>query len=561
MHATDCSRCAEFEKQRDELFGQLAELNKLVELQEADLKRYRAEAESNTPNQPERVPKNQLQLAFEEVLASIQDSAERKALEDAVANNEADGGANTSSNDSATEGQSKNKKKGSGGRRKLELSKLDVERVVIDPDEVVACNGEGFELLGTETSNRVAFRPAAYFRLQIERRKWARRVPQTEEAPEGTEVLVGLPPPSVWPYYMADPSAIGRGIVAKYDDLLPKHRQQKISRRHGFEVPRSTLCGWMKEAHANLHHIVDAMFNEAKTTAYCIGTDATSAPVRGPGRGSLEPWQVFVFIADQDHVVFRYAPSGTSAAVSTMLEGYRGCVVADAAPIFDILYRDGEMIEVACWSHMRRYFWKALGSHAGVAMQFLALISKLFLIARWSQSIPLPERTEARAARARPILAAIDALVKAHDHEEDARSPLAKAIGYYKNQRAALHRFLEDGRLPLHNNASESSLRNLVLGRHNWMFFENETGLKWYVTFRSLLASCHLHDLNPQEYLQDVLRLVPHWPKSRVIELAPKHWRATKEGLSEEQRAIITPPWIHDWPTVSMNSPRTAKAA
>jgi len=557
-----CPRCVELEKERDELLEQLAELNKLVELQEADLERHHAEAEANTPNQPERVPKDQMQLAFEEVLASIQDDAERKALMEAASNDESDGTDDAPANDEGKKKEpGKSKKKSSGGRRNLELSKLAVERVIIDPEEVVACNGEGFELIGTETSNRVGFRPAAYFRLEIERRKWARVRPETEEAAEGTEVLVGLPPPSVWPYFMADPSAIGCGIVAKYDDLLPKHRQQKISRRHGFEIPRSTLCGWMKEAHAYLHHIVDAMFDEAKTTAYCIGTDATSAPVRGPGRGPLEPWQVFVFIADQDHVVFRYAPSGTSEAVSSMLEGYRGCIVADAAPVFDILYRDHEMTEVACWSHMRRYFWKALGSHPRVAMQFLALISKLFLIARWAQTIDLPERTEARAARASPILKAIDALVRAHEKDEDARSPLAKAIGYYKNQRAALHRFLDDGRLPLHNNASESGLRNLVLGRHNWMFFENETGLKWYVTFRSLIASCHLHDLNTQDYLQEVLRLVPHWPKSRVIELAPKHWRATRERLSDAQRAIITPPWLHDWPRLAEPPPTAEEAA
>ena len=42
--------------------------------------------------------------------------------------------------------------------------------------------------------------------------------------------------------------------------------------------------------------------------------------------------------------------------------------------------------------------------------------------------------------------------------------PLAKAIGYTRNQREALRRFLDDGRLPLHNNASESQLRRDVIG-------------------------------------------------------------------------------------------------
>ena len=70
-----------------------------------------------------------------------------------------------------------------------------------------------------------------------------------------------------------------------------------------------------------------------------------------------------------------------------------------------------------------------------------------------------------------------------------------------------------------------------------------------------------LHDLNPQDYLQEVLRLAPHWKKSRVVELAPKHWRQTRERLSEPQRQIITPPWARSWPTVSATAPPGSAAA
>lgn len=90
------------------------------------------------------------------------------------------------------------------------------------------------------------------------------------------------------------------------------------------------------------------------------------------------------------------------------------------------------------------------------------------------------------------------------------RGPLRAAITYYDNQRDALRRLLEDGRLRLDNNISEGQLRRLVLGRVNWNYFANETGLNWYVVFRSLIASCHMHQLNPQEYLEQVLRLAPH---------------------------------------------------
>ena len=125
----------------------------------------------------------------------------------------------------------------------------------------------------------------------------------------------------------------------------------------------------------------------------------------------------------------------------------------------------------------------------------------------------------------------------------DPRGPLAKAIGYYENQRGALHCFLDDGRLRLDYNISEAQLRNLVLGRHNWQWFANETGLRWYTTVRSLIASAALHGLNAQEYLEQLLRLAPHGPVTRVIELAPKHWARTVAGLDARLRAILTRPW------------------
>lgn len=64
-----------------------------------------------------------------------------------------------------------------------------------------------------------------------------------------------------------------------------------------------------------------------------------------------------------------------------------------------------------------------------------------------------------------------------------------------------------------------------------------------YTTFRSLIASCALHGLNPQEYLEQVLRLAPHWPITRMLELAPKYWAKTKVGLDARQRAIVARPW------------------
>ena len=125
----------------------------------------------------------------------------------------------------------------------------------------------------------------------------------------------------------------------------------------------------------------------------------------------------------------------------------------------------------------------------------------------------------------------------------DPRGPLDAAMGYYLNQRSALRQFMKDGRLRLDNNRSEQALRHLVVGRANWTFFANEAGLSWYASFRSLIASSTLHGLNAQTYLEEILRLGPHWPVNRVLELAPRYWASTRAGLGDRHRAILRPPW------------------
>jgi hypothetical protein len=51
----------------------------------------------------------------------------------------------------------------------------------------------------------------------------------------------------------------------------------------------------------------------------------------------------------------------------------------------------------------------------------------------------------------------------------------------------------------------------------------------------SLIASARLHGLDPEAYLRDVIRVLPHWPKDRNIELAPKYWAATRLRLDATQ--------------------------
>lgn len=629
-----CARVVELETQVSGLEAQLHEAIKVGELQKAELERYRRVVEANRPNHPERVPASHLQLAFDRVMETLGCDISTLGLGESPANDDPSQDENEPAPPADPSGAStgdgkgpevERKKRHSHGRRRLDLSKLPVVEQCIEPPEVIAAGGNGYILIGQEVSERVAIRPAEMIRFRLIRTKYVSAeaiaagqevgvavecadeesepsvvvardeasaaeesgatssedaatgdAESTTTCPSSTEpprpaFFIAPLPESIWPNVMGDPSAIAHVTISKYGDLLPLNRQETISLRRGFVLPKSTQCGWLKAAHAYCVHVVDAMMADACKNAFLIATDATSASVLPPRKGqgrdesseteqsrSCQPWHVFVFIADRDHVVFRYDREHTGAVFTKMLKGYHGNLLADAASVFDVLYRDHGMTENGCWFHARRPFYQALETDSVRAFEGLALISKLFEVDRnlRAENLDLVTFTQRRAEQSRPILKLFDGWVALNEQRVDPRSPLDSAIGYYRNQREALHHFLYDGRIRLDNNLSEQALRNLVVGLANWVFFANETGIGWYTTFRSLIASCALHGLNPEIYLEQLLRIVPHWPKNRALELSPKYWTRTVATLDARWRAMLARPWEPDVILCAELSPR-----
>jgi hypothetical protein len=234
--------------------------------------------------------------------------------------------------------------------------------------------------------------------------------------------------------------------------------------------------------------------------------------------------------------LFGYTPTHDGAAVDQFLAGYKGYLVADAHVVFDHLFKEGEIIEVGCWAHARRYFFKALSSDPDRAREALALINGLFRVERDLKNVSPEKRMVVRQADAQPM---VDAFFTWCDRQVDLvldETPIAKGIGYARNQRVALQRFLADGRLPLHNNWSERELRREALGRKNWLFLGSDDGAEANTTFVSLLASVQLHGLEPWSYLRDLFCLLPSWPRRRVIDLAPVNWQETLQNQDVQKR-------------------------
>ncbi|MCK6546830.1 IS66 family transposase [Myxococcota bacterium] len=539
-----CIRCARADEERQELHAELLrlraenatltsqvrELVKVNELQAADLDRLRKVIEGQRqPNQPERVDEESMQLAFTCVVKAMAGKPLAKALEEAKA--EADASAS---------GAAAKKQPRTGNRRDFDASGLPVIEERIVPDEVAACGGVGWRELEPEVTDRVAYRRARFEIIRTTRTRWVRVADDDAGAAKG-QILAAAVPDWALPSMMADASLIAEIAMNKYGFALPLHRQEKMTELRGFALARSTQYDWCEYGAKKLAPIVDAMHAESLRDSFMIATDATSAPVRAPG-GTIN-WHVFVFISDLGHIFFRAVRHHDSASISALLHGFQGRLLSDASSIYNALHTIG-VVELACWAHVRRYFWKATLTESALAHEALSIIGALFkVIAASNRLSSLTDRGAFRVKHATPLVDALDDWMKQARTRAEPGGRLEAAINYATNLHDARRAFLGDPGSKLHNNDAERELRHVKKALDNWTHFETKAGLELYSVYRTLIASCAVHRLNPYDYLEDVLRLVRHWPVDRSIELAPKYWRTTRTGLDERMRRALHPPW------------------
>jgi len=426
--------------------------------------------------------------------------------------------------------------------------------IVLLPPEVQQAGLDAFVRVGEEVREVLERRPASMVAVRIVRPKFIPRVVASGDtaaasciAPEGqseracddetsppdVQFLIAEVPELPIERGLAGPGMLADTVVRRWQDHMPLYRLALMYARDGVVLARSTMCGWHEQLADLAEPLVEAMLRDAFTAPY-LCADATGVLVLA--KEQCRKAHFWVLVAPERHVLYRYSHKHDSEAVDRLLTGYKGYLVADAATVFDHIYKSGDIVEVACWAHARRYFFKALGSEPELAGHALGRIKALFKIERAIKTALRKKREQVRREQSKPIL---DAFFEWCDEQAAVvldDTPISRAIGYARNQRAALSRFVTDGRLPLDNNISERNLRREVLGRKNWLFLGSDEGARVNTVFVSLLASCQLHGIEPWAYLRDIFCLLRWWPKNRLLELAPAFWKQTLQQPETQQR-------------------------
>lgn len=462
----------------------------------------------------EKVDPNQLTLMLEQIEDELKDAG----LEELLAEEDQE-----SEQTDEEEPPKKRKKKGHG-RRPLppHLPRTTQEYKVADENRLCATCDQPMSTIRWDVSEQLEFVPASFQVIQYKREVVACSL--CKDKVTTAECL-----DKVFDRGLGGPGLLAHILASKYGDHLPLHRQHQIYLRSGVDLAVSTMCNWVRDTTRILAPLVERL-HERAVTSHLLQTDATGIKVLDPkDPQGVRKGTLWSYVGDGTHAVFRYTPDGTGEEGPwQFLKARKGYLQADAANVFDRLFNGkvANAIEVGCWSHARRKYYKLKDSDPRVAIP-LKYIQKLFRVERDADQKGLSdvERLALRHKRSRPILSKLKRWILLTIKRENPKSQLAQACSYSINHWEALTRFLTDGRLGLTNNLVERQMRKVALGRHNYLFVGSDAGGEWAAIAFSLIGSCQLSGVDPEAYLKDVItKVADGWPQSRIDELLPDQW-------------------------------------
>ncbi len=323
-----------------------------------------------------------------------------------------------------------------------------------------------------------------------------------------------------------DTSVAAEIIASEFGLHLPIYRQQDLFAGSGWAPSRGTLLNIAEAAGDLLPPFIDSLRGEVLSSGL-IGTDDTRVTLLLPP--VIPPADPNDPKSKRIAEVFAAARAEKKPSVTARLWAYRslllklnvfdftvsrhrdgpdqflidrqftGTVLADCYSGYQglTLRSDSRIVRAACHAHARRKFFDAKENHPLLASQFLALYQQLYDVEDRGRALSPADRQSLRESDARPIW---NRLCELLDGDVPKRvlpkDKIAEALNYVRNHREALSQFLTDGRLPIDNNDVEQLMKQVAIGRKNWLFLGSVLAGERAANFLTLVSSALRNDLD-----------------------------------------------------------------
>jgi transposase len=418
---------------------------------------------------------------------------------------------------------------------------LPRERVVEPaPNACSCCGGTRLRKLGEDISETLEVIPRQWKVIQHVREKFTcRDCERISQAPAPFHVT-----PRGW----AGANLLAMILFEKFGQHQPLNRQAERYAKEGVPLSLSTLADQVGAGCAALMPLIKRIEAHVFVAERLHGDD-TTVPVLA--KGKTDVGRCWVYVRDDrpfggrapPAAMFYYSADRGGEHPQAHLANYAGILQADAYGGYGQLYspdrKPGPILEAACWAHARRPFFvladvaenarrKAEGKTFAVisplALAAVQRIDALFEIERAINGESAERRKLVRQDKSAPLVAELEAWIRAERVNLSRGNDLAKAMDYMLKRWPAFTRFLDDGRICLTNNAAERALRGIALGRKSWLFAGSDRGGQRAAAMYSLIVTAKMNAVDPQAWLADVLARIAEHPASRINELLPWNW-------------------------------------
>jgi transposase len=425
-------------------------------------------------------------------------------------------------------------------RRKPEKEKRQAVRLPLPEDlrreeEVIEPEGidENWIRIGEEVTEILEHKPGELYVRRIVRPKYAIRkdLQQQREESGQKNIKIAALPLLPLPRSNAGASLLAELLIGKYVYHLPFHRSIAMFKLVGVSIPASTVNGWFGGSSDLLRALYYRLRDIVLATDY-IQVDESTVPVINDEKHRAVKSYLWVIRSVMKNLMFFHYDKGSRAqkVVIDLLRNYQGAVQTDGYEAYSIYENKKGVLLLGCWAHARRKFTDALKEDESGASYGLEQIGMLYKVEAMAtdQELDYDKRAALRIKLAYPILCAFEKWIVNYYPKAIPQGRMYKALTYTYSLFHRLSRYHMDGRYQIDNNLVENAIRPLALGRKNYLFCGNHDAAENAAIMYSLLGCCKACDVNPREWLTDVLTRIPAYNNDYSLDLAdllPQNWR------------------------------------
>lgn len=402
-------------------------------------------------------------------------------------------------------------------------ARVPVEVIELTSPETAGLAPEDFEVIGHKDSYRLAQRPGSYVVL-----KYRRPVVKLKAT---HAIVCPSAPAGVIEGSRADVSFVAGLLIDKFAYHLPFYRQHQRMGDNGITVSRPWLTQVGQHGISLIEAIYDAQFDSIRRSRVKAMDETPIKAGRGEP-GKLKAAYFWPVYGELDEVCFPFFESRRAEHVEQALgltHAQGAVLLSDGYGAYTHYAKKTGITQAQCWAHTRRKLFEAQDTEPQLAAHGLALIGGLYAVEERirEQKLSAAKKADYRLLHAKPLVEQFFAWVSQQFEALGLlpSNPLTKALAYARERRCGLEVYLTDPDVQIDTNHLERALRAIPMGRKSWMFCWTELGAKHVGIMQSLIVTCRLHQIDPYDYLVDVLQRVGQHPASRVHELTPRIWK------------------------------------